>query len=345
MAVMRPLNDRECLSLLHKEAKRLRKLAHVRAFAQRFQNVGQLIRYIRRLKQRDDLGELWDGPRLACQISQRARFAPNDPNCFERTLLFLTLAPLIDRSLDLSSASMLINEGWHTFPVELRQGLPGVVVLDPLTEPPINAMSAAAYQVRNANPAERANIAQWFLDTARNACFEQGTEQRFQQAIGSLRNSLITGHPLEHLDDVAHVLAVTAEDAKLWGARGRAAFNRVHNSVRNLSFDLDRNRVGKILDDLIKSRGSQASSMLKAAMIAQFGPAAAIALQGMDLAVDGANGADNENKSGSSPNAARKSTPDKNDSDKDDSDSSDSDKDATQTTPMQRLRRMTLAFR
>jgi len=331
MPLLPPRNDTECLSLLMEEAKRLSKLPSVRAFAANFDDIGELVEYIRGLEQRDDLGDLWDGPRLPCTISQRIRFAPSDPNCFERVLLFLAVALLIDPTLNLTAASMIINEGWHTFPIMVhRNGVEDVIVLDPYTTPPRNAMAATASMTRNGLPMTRANIAPWSHTLIRNACLDEGTEDCYERAMRTLRNGLITGEPIEDVEDINYVLELAAEDAELWGAPGRRAYNRLHTSVRNLSLGLGTGQVREFLDSLIKTSEKLAPDAQKAALIAQYGPAAAIAMQGVELAM-----VQQTDDSGDSSNAKQKAG---------ESSKQAETTDKSKLTPIQRLRRSAWRF-
>ena len=81
------------------------------------------------------------------------------------------------------------------------------------------------------------------------------------------------------LDRVAH-------DAEMWGGQGRAAVHQIHRSLRNLSIKLDKGLVSGFLSKVTKTAEKLAPQAIKAALVSQFGPAAAIALEGVDLAVD-----------------------------------------------------------
>ena len=52
-----------------------------------------------------------------------------------------TIALLIEPERELTSATLMLDEGLHSFPVEIRDGVPRAVILDPLTTPPINVRS------------------------------------------------------------------------------------------------------------------------------------------------------------------------------------------------------------
>ena len=292
MTLRPPLNDEQCLGLMQKEVPRYARLPRVRAQARQFSSLYEVARYIQNMRQRDDLGDPEDGPRLACNVTQRLRFAPSDPNCFERTLLYLALAEILDPRGTRSSASLVMDNGWHTFPVEFRNGVPEVVVLDPIT-PPRNAMLAAAYQAQNLIPGTEKNLAPWFHAVARNACLEDGGEDCYERAVCALRNAMLTGEPIGEFDDLAYVLELAGDEAEIFGNEGRAAYDQVHRSIRNLSFKLDRDLVSGIVRKIVDTGEKIAPTALKAVLVSQFGPAAAVALQGVDLAIEnGAESAD-----------------------------------------------------
>ena len=83
---------------------------------------------IRSQPQRNDEGIPGDGPKVhACEPPQRLRIPAPDPNCFERSALYLGVAELIDPWPVRQLATLDFDWGRHTFPIE--NGAP--VVLDP----------------------------------------------------------------------------------------------------------------------------------------------------------------------------------------------------------------------
>ncbi len=285
MPLFPSLNDKEFLQKLHTKVLEYMEAEEARALAASLRDAGELMELIRLLPQRDDLGDPNDGPRILGEISQRLRLPTLDPSCVERLALFLALALLIDPTLNLTSATMMLDNGLHSFPVEITDGFARPVVLDPMTAPPLNAMVATVYELRNASPGTNGQLAFWFTEVARNACMEEGADECYDTAMLALRNSLLTGEPIDSPEDLSCVLALAEEDANLFGARGRAAYNRVYRSLRNLSIALDTQRVTKFLNKLVNTAEPLASSALKAALVSQFGPAAQIALQGAKLAL------------------------------------------------------------
>jgi hypothetical protein len=268
---------------------------------------------------------------------------------------------------------MVVNGGWHTFPVEFRNGLPQVVVLDPYdapdAAPPRNAMTATAYGARNVAVGARDRVGPWFLEIARNACLDANDPDVdaddggcFERGLGALRNALLTGTPLEShdgYDDLALVLDYAMADAEFWGRPGEAAVDRVVNSVRNLSLALDMGKVSRFLHGIAKAGETIAPKALHAALTAQFGPAAAIALEGVQVAMQ--NGAaDDSAGAASKPNpkvGSLQLTLEGDDDDGDDSDDAAGDADTDdaddadtnarrkRADTARALRRMTFAFR
>lgn len=164
-----PLNDVDCLTRLTAVAKEGLARPDLRALAARFPTTDALAAWIRALPQRDDTGDDTDGPRVACDVSQRARLLADDPNCVERAILYIAAAELIDpgptRQLATVELSRTVR---HTFPIE--DGEP--VVLDPDVRR--NALRAAIWRARNGEsggpglggPVDLAPIARWLFELA-----------------------------------------------------------------------------------------------------------------------------------------------------------------------------------
>lgn len=338
MPLRPPLNDEDCLGPMHDVAEQRMQTKKARTIARMFPHVEDLIRHLRSRPQRDDLGDPDDGPRIACDVSQRLRFFAPDPACFERTHDFLTLALLIDPDLELTSATMMVDNGLHTFPVEIRNGVPRAIVLDPIVMPLRNAMNATAYQLRNASPMDRDQLGPWFADLARNACSARGAEDCYHVAMDALRTSLLTGEPVRDPEAIECVLGLAYDDAPLFGPAGRMAHDRVSRSIRNLSIALDQKRVAGFLNNLMDVVEPMAGDVIKAALIAKFGPAAQIALQGVELGT--------AEKSGKR-RITRERQPTKEDDDQHDEDTTTKQDELARAREERRarVRRMTFAFR
>lgn len=166
-----PLNDEDCLSLMMPHAVAAIARADVRELAARLRTIAAVVRYLRRMPQRDDgPDDRTKGPRVACDVPQRVRVPAPDPNCVERALLYLALAELIApwgvrylATIELDGPSGRVR---HTFPVE--DGEP--VSLDPDVAPP-HTLAAGLHLMRNASgdvgaPLSRLGSLRWAVDLA-----------------------------------------------------------------------------------------------------------------------------------------------------------------------------------
>lgn len=96
--------------------------------AARFGTTEDLSAWVRGLPQRDDDGDRDDGPKVhACEPWQRLRLPAEDPNCVERSALYLAVAEQIDPWPVRRLATLDYDWGRHTFPIE--EGEP--IVLNP----------------------------------------------------------------------------------------------------------------------------------------------------------------------------------------------------------------------
>jgi hypothetical protein len=125
-----PFNDHQCLGAITQLLAAMvaeRDPALVELAAQH-PTTTALVRYIRSLPQRDDLGDPDDGPKVhACAPPQRVRIGAPDPNCVERAALFLGIEELNHPEHTRQLATVDTPVGLHTFP--LVDGKP--IVLDP----------------------------------------------------------------------------------------------------------------------------------------------------------------------------------------------------------------------
>lgn len=134
--IAEPYNDRQCLGVITAHARERVGSAEVQAIARRFASTAQLVAWIRSLPHRSDDGDPVDGPKVVCDVPQRLRVPTIDPNCTERSALFLAAAEVIDPVPERALATIDTDQGRHTYPVE--DGRP--VVLDPTK--PRNALIA-----------------------------------------------------------------------------------------------------------------------------------------------------------------------------------------------------------
>lgn len=223
-----PLNDRECLGRLTDQIRAAVDRTDVRDLAARFATTKDVVLWIRALRQRDDVGDPADGPRVDCDVSQRARVAPPDPNCVERSILYLAIAERIDPRPVRQLVTIETPQGRHTLPVE--EGEP--VVLDPVIRR--NEARAAVWHITNA-PAPRAlpegeahRLLRWVVsiadDLAAEHCGDAGREEVARAA--NVFERLLAGEPArEHRTEevrraIRFTIAAADEAADLWGAEG-----------------------------------------------------------------------------------------------------------------------------
>jgi len=230
--IAEPLNDAECLSKLTAIAKEGTSAPDVKALAARFANTRELVRWIRGLPQRDDTGNADDGPRVVCDVGQRARLVSEDPNCVERAILYLAVAEVLDpepvRQLATVDVSATMR---HTFPVE--NGDP--VVLDP--EIRRNALRAQLWTLRNGaggtdgeelQAVDAAALLGWLLDLAEDAADEDAGERGVRRVARARQvvAALLAGEHI-HARDRGHVLyalRLAGEVAPWFGETGRDGY-------------------------------------------------------------------------------------------------------------------------
>ncbi|MBX3156803.1 MAG: hypothetical protein KF773_12425 [Deltaproteobacteria bacterium] len=125
-----PFNDLGCLGSITQTIAGLvrdREPAIVE-IADKHASTESLAAWIRTLPQRDDTGDPQDGPKVVeCDPEQRLRIPAADPNCVERSALYLAAAELIEPGPVRQLATLDTAIGLHTFPLE--SGAP--IVLDP----------------------------------------------------------------------------------------------------------------------------------------------------------------------------------------------------------------------
>jgi hypothetical protein len=229
--IAEPANDRECLYRISQVAVAGLSRRDIRELAARFRSTAELVRWIRKLPQRDDNGAPGDGPTTACDVPQRTRIAPPDPNCVERSLLYLLLAELIDPGpvRQLMTITMK-NGGRHTLPIE--DGEP--VFLDPslgLTRNAVAACLACAHdEPRNAGGVARTSpreMLAWLVKLAIEPAAAQDGERgvaRVEAAYQSL-GRVLTGEAVSRGERRAlgYVLDLAEREAEHFGPAAVAA--------------------------------------------------------------------------------------------------------------------------
>jgi hypothetical protein len=133
-----PFNDLRCLGSITEVLAEMVKNHDpiIIELASKYATTDALAAWIRTLPQRDDDGVESDGPKVeACEPPQRLRIPAEDPNCVERSALYLAVAELIDPAPARQLATLDTAVGLHTFPIE--NGAP--IILDPRV--PRNALT------------------------------------------------------------------------------------------------------------------------------------------------------------------------------------------------------------
>jgi hypothetical protein len=93
--ILDPTTDTECLGKLTQMARELAPTTLLRTVAERLGSPGNVIVWLQMLPQSDDRGgEPYRY--VACDVPQRMRLLPDDPNCFERAFAAIALLEVLD---------------------------------------------------------------------------------------------------------------------------------------------------------------------------------------------------------------------------------------------------------
>ncbi len=93
--ILAPTNDEACLGQLTQIARELSQTTLIRTVGERLGSRSAVVVWLQSLPQTDDDGsELYRS--ISCDIPQRVRLLPDDPNCFERSLAALALLEVVD---------------------------------------------------------------------------------------------------------------------------------------------------------------------------------------------------------------------------------------------------------
>lgn len=213
-----PINDTACLSKVTEAIAAASERDDVRNLAERFPTTRDLAAWIRKLPQRNDLGNLDDGPRITCDVSQRLRIPADDPNCVERSALYLAAGEVIDPGPMRQLATINTPIGRHTFPVEDDRP----VRLDP--QIPRNALEAGLFQLEDPNYIDLTprETLQWISSIAAEPArgYRNGSDR-----LDNARNAFVhvlRGEPVPRnaYEDVGFALAVAEQAAQMFGVKG-----------------------------------------------------------------------------------------------------------------------------
>ncbi len=213
-----PINDAACLSRVTTAIEHATTQETVRNLAERFNTTRGLAAWIRTLPQRNDSGDLNDGPRITCDVSQRLRIPADDPNCVERSAIYMAASELIDPQPLRQLATINTPIGRHTFPVEDDRP----VKLDP--QIPRNALEAGLFRINEPDHIDLTprETLQWISAIASEPArtYRNGTAR-----LGNARRAFVQvlrGEPVPRnaYDDVGFVLAVAEQAAQMFGIKG-----------------------------------------------------------------------------------------------------------------------------
>jgi hypothetical protein len=241
--ILPPPNDVKCLGPATEFAKEQVNSEAAITLAEFYKTTGALIDGIRDQPQRDDIGDPNDGPKLdACDPPQRLRFAPEDGNCFERAITYLTVAERIDPDAERCLITVLTDQGPHTLPIE--NGEP--VILDPRFRR--NALRAAVFKAtRPRNGSTRVSMTpiqavDWIASLAAEPAeqFRNGAE-RVRNGHRVLRG-VLAGRAIRvvELRDAVFVLALAEREAEAFGAPGRCIVATTARAIDRLDQDAAR---------------------------------------------------------------------------------------------------------
>lgn len=234
-----PFNDLRCLSTISELVADLVEQHDpvLVELASKHATTDALAAWIRSLPQRDDDGDLEDGPRVeSCEPSQRLRIAPPDPNCVERAALYIGVAELIDDKPVRQLATLDTPVGLHTFPLE--HGLP--VVLDPRV--PRNCLDCGvAIQKPGRVALDARDAIDWTAQLAIAGAVEQrnGTSRvrRARNAIVQLVEDGIAPTDPGTVDAMGWFFALAEQRARDYGERALGVVRTVALAIAELVDD------------------------------------------------------------------------------------------------------------
>ncbi len=234
-----PFNDLRCMGSITEVVAELVKNQDpvIAELAAKHATTESLATWIRSLPQRDDEGDPEDGPKEeACEPPQRLRIPAPDPNCLERSALYIAVAELIDPTAVRQLATLDLPIGLHTFPIE--NGAP--IILDPRV--PRNALACGVVMTAP-GPVEvdGHDAIEWSArlaeDGAGTANIRNGAPRvrRARNAVMRLVDEGAVPAPSE-VEGMAWMFALAEQAARRYGARALAM---VRTTARAIAEVLD----------------------------------------------------------------------------------------------------------
>ncbi len=240
--IIAPINDQVCLSSI---TEVVRDLVHRRdhvigEIAGRFPNTGQLAAWIRSLPQHDDNGVPCETPKVeSCDPPQRLRIPADDPNCVERTALYVAAAEFIDPKPVRSMATIDTKAGKHTLPVE--NGEP--IILDPRQTR--NALRGGlALCAPGPIRLSPARAVDFIVELAEEAALAAPGGLEMVRGAREVMRGVLLGMvlPDEAIDDVAITLALAEREARVYGPAGVQVVQTTALALAELDRAARRNR-------------------------------------------------------------------------------------------------------
>ena len=223
-----PINDAQCLGILHEHARKDSQHPVIVELAQAFHSTAEIAAFLRTRPRSYDVGNPLDGPRVPCRPTQRLRTLPEALNCFEGTNMYLSLAEAKDPATTRTSMTIRVGRGYHTFPVEHDRP----VILDSIA--PRNAMHAGLHHCRADSTRAITRPTSWLASIARKARYSPCDAARIGNGLRALRSG-------KRYDprNIAILLAVAQIEARLWGPDGTAAYEQAAVAIRRHLQHLD----------------------------------------------------------------------------------------------------------
>ena len=232
-----PFNDLRCLGSVTEVIAELVTTNDplIVELAAKYPTTEALADWIRTLPQRDDNGDKDDGPRIdACEPTQRLRIPAPDPNCVERSALFLAVAELIDARPVRQLATLETPIGLHTFPIE--NGAP--IILDPRV--PRNCLDCGIALAGEAPvPVDARDAIEWTAQMAEaGAAHLRNGPSRVRKARNAIIELVDEGvAPADEgtIDLMAWFLALAENVARNYGGRAVALVRSVAQAIADLA--------------------------------------------------------------------------------------------------------------
>jgi hypothetical protein len=207
--------------------------------AAKYPTTAELVEWIRGLPQLDDNGDAaTDDQVKQCKPAQRLRLPAEDPNCVERSAMYLAIAELIDPAQSRQLATLDTPMGLHTFPIE--NGIP--VILDPLMPRNCITCGLAAASV-DPVAVDAHDAMEWVAHLAGDAPQTRNGPARVHRA----RNAMMMvpqgqAPDAAAVEDLGWMFAVASEQARRYGVRALGIVQSAAQAIADLIEDINARR-------------------------------------------------------------------------------------------------------